>query len=173
MMNDIAIDESRLPGEAVDAYVNRMALEKAEAAENRAETENSVPLLAPILAADTVVALAGRVFGKPADRNQAREMLKALSGNTHSVYTAVYVCRRNGNRNALLSISKVSFRQLGSAEIDRYLDTGESLDKAGAYAIQGMAAVFISRLEGSFSGVMGLPLFETADLLRRFDIELP
>ncbi len=119
----------------------------------------------PVLAADTTVVLDGLVFGKPADRADALRMLGLLSGRTHEVLTAVALASSAGIAMRM-SMSAVRFRPLGEAEIEAYWDTGEPSDKAGAYAVQGRAAVFIESLSGSFSGVMGLPLFETSELLR-------
>jgi septum formation protein len=118
-----------------------------------------------LLAADTIVVLDGTIFGKPRDEPGAVGMLRALSGRCHEVMTAVAVCDGSDVRTAV-SVSRVTFRELGEAECRAYWDTGEPADKAGAYAVQGLGAVFIERLEGSYSGVMGLPLFETARLLQ-------
>lgn len=163
------VDETWQLGEAVDAYVQRLALAKAQAAARVTD----IDVNKPILAADTAVALDNTVLGKPQDRQQAYSMLESLSGKTHSVCTAIHICKPNASGFSCLSTSNVTFRKLKTAEINRYLDCRESFDKAGAYAIQGLAAIFIKRIEGSFSGVMGLPLYETAELLRRFNIDLP
>jgi septum formation protein len=120
----------------------------------------------PVLAADTEVVLSGAVFGKPNDAADAVDMLRRLSGATHEVSTGVAL-RWNGEIMLTVSSSRVTFRALDHDEIDRYVATGEPFDKAGAYAIQGRAAAFVSRLEGSYTGVMGLPLFETAEMLTR------
>jgi septum formation protein len=111
------------------------------------------------------------LFGKPRDSADAIEMLTRLSGRTHQVFTAVAGVQE-GERMIRESMSSVTFRRLSSAEISEYVGTGEPLDKAGAYAIQGLAAIFVERLEGSYSGVMGLPLFETWDLLRTFGYDV-
>ena len=163
------IDETVLPGERAHDYVQRMARTKAEAVW---EQDNSLP----VLAADTTVVLDGIVFGKPEDRADAARMLSLLSGRTHEVLTAVALASGAGedaldrpagqNIAVRVSVSSVRFRVLSEAEIERYWDTGEARDKAGAYAVQGLAAVFIESLTGSYSGVMGLPLFETSELLR-------
>lgn len=159
-----AVAEAPGPGEPPAAYVERMAREKAAAGWKRMLQRN-LPH-APVLAADTEVVLEGRIFGKPADRHEAAEMLRALSGRRHEVYTAVAL--RDGERlETALSRSEVQFKKLDEDEIARYLATGEADDKAGAYAIQGRAACFIVELRGSYSGVMGLPLYETARLLAR------
>jgi septum formation protein len=118
------------------------------------------------LAADTAVVLGGKVLGKPADRQDAEDMLRQLSGRTHEVLTAIALLTVNGLESRI-SRSEVTFRSLAAEEIRDYWETGEPADKAGAYAIQGRAAVFIADLRGSYSGVMGLPLFETAELLSK------
>ena len=124
----------------------------------------------PVLAADTTVVCDGRIIGKPADREDAVRILKSLAGRQHEVITAVALATPDRLEKAI-SISRVWFRALADDEIRRYVATGEPLDKAGAYAIQGRAAAFATRIEGSFSGIMGLPLAETADLLRKFGID--
>jgi septum formation protein len=152
------IDESVLPGEPPREYVQRMARSKALAVWRQDQS-------LPVLAADTTVVLDGVIFGKPEHRADAMRMLSILSGRTHQVLTAVTLA--NGSGVALrLSESQVAFRALAPEECAAYWETGEPQDKAGAYAIQGRAAVFIESLTGSYSGVMGLPLFETAELLR-------
>ncbi len=156
------VDENVLPGEAPDTYVERVARAKAEAGWKLLRLRN-LPL-APVLSADTTVALDGRIMGKPADRKEAAEMLAALSGQRHEVMTAVALTRDDEIESAL-SRSEVQFKKLTSEEIAQYVATGESDDKAGAYAIQGRAARFIVELRGSYSGVMGLPLYETSQLL--------
>ncbi len=161
------LSEDPLPGEAPDAYVERLARAKAELGWQRMLQRN-LPQ-APVLAADTTVALGGRIFAKPADRREAAEMLEALSGSTHEVLTGIAL--KHGERlEAALSRSEVRFKKLAAAEIRDYVATGEADDKAGAYAIQGRAARFIAELRGSYSGVMGLPLFETAELLERLAV---
>ncbi len=163
------VDETPLPGENPFIYVERMAKLKAQIGALRVRQRGLAPR--PLLAADTTVSLNGAILGKPTDAEDAKRMLRLLSGTTHEVLTAVAVT--DGNR--LLhdtSISRVRFRDLEPGEIDRYVATREPMGKAGAYAIQGLAAVFVERLEGSYSGVMGLPLFETAELLSRFGIQV-
>ncbi len=152
-----AVDERSLPGETPEALARRLALAKARAV---AAGEPG----ALVLGADTVVVLEGEVFGKPAGREEALAMLGRLSGRTHEVLTGVAVVGPRGEE-ALVQRSRVSFRALRPGEAARYWATGEPADKAGAYAVQGLGAVFIRRLEGSPSGVMGLPLHETAALL--------
>ena len=149
------IDEQPLPGETPADCVQRLALAKARTV---------APAGLPVLGADTAVVLDGQMLGKPADRAEGVAMLRRLSGRTHRVLTAVALVDGPGSRLAV-SASEVEFRVLAEAECQRYWDSGEPRDKAGGYAIQGLGAVFISALRGSYSGVMGLPLFETAALL--------
>jgi septum formation protein len=156
------IDEAVIEGEAPAAYVERMARAKAEAGWNRMLQRN-LPH-APILAADTTVALGGRILGKPSDRAEAAEMLALLSGERHEVLTGVALKHQDQVEFAL-SISEVLLKKLSPEEIAQYVASGEGDDKAGAYAIQGRAARFIVELRGSYSGVMGLPLYETSLLL--------
>jgi septum formation protein len=158
------VDETMLPNEPPDTYVERVARAKAVAGWRLLRLRN-LPL-APVLAADTTVALEGRILGKPADRKQAAEMLAALSGRRHEVLTAVAVAR-DERADATLSRSEVQFKTLSADEITQYVATGECEDKAGAYAIQGRAARFVMELRGSYSGVMGLPLYETSQLLEK------
>ena len=166
----VDVDETPLPGEAPQDYVLRVASTKAQVAADITAKRRLV--LRPVLAADTTVVLDGQILGKPADREDAARMLGLLSGRQHDVMTAVAVAGF-GNFKCALSASKVWFRDIDDAEIRRYILTGECADKAGAYAVQGRAAVFITRIEGSFSGIMGLPLAETATLLREFAVETP
>lgn len=159
-------DEPRQPNEAPIAYVARTALEKAHRAIAWARTTGD-PMLGKtrvLLTADTTVALGDDILGKPADAEQAAGMLAKLSGNTHIVHTAVVVMAANCVLEAL-STTEVRFSVLSEAEIQAYIATGEPFGKAGAYGIQGHAARFISQISGSYSGVMGLPLFETGRLL--------
>jgi septum formation protein len=153
----IDIDETPLPDETPERYVTRVASEKSAACLAILQ-----PAL-PILSADTSVVYDNRILGKPENLQQAIEMLSTLSGRTHQVFTAISLRGRQHWQS--LSVSEVSFRELNSEEIISYWHTGEPLGKAGAYAIQGIGSIFIERLKGSFSGVMGLPLFETANLL--------
>ena len=153
-----SVDESVRADETAIAYVARLAAQKAEAGWRLAHD-------APVLAADTTVTLEGKILGKPAGREEAAQMLEQLSGRTHQVLTAVAL-RAAAGLAARLSHNWVTFRRIETAEARAYWDTGEPRDKAGAYAIQGAAAVFVTDLRGSYSGVMGLPLFETAELLR-------
>jgi septum formation protein len=152
------IDETAHAGEAPRDYVLRMARQKALKVREQGE-------VLPVLAADTTVVLDDVIYGKPRDREDGLAMLGRLSGRSHGVLTAVAVADARGV-DLRLSVSTVRFRDLSSQECVAYWETGEPCDKAGGYAIQGAAAVFIESLSGSYSGVMGLPLFETAELLR-------
>ncbi|MFT3907367.1 MAG: Maf family protein [Steroidobacteraceae bacterium] len=159
------IDEARLAGEAPGDYVQRLARQKAEHVWRQQAPQGALP----VLGADTSVVVDADIFGKPADRAAALAMLGRLSGREHAVYSAVALVHAGG-MHTLTSISRVRFATLGAQECAAYWDSGEPRDKAGAYAIQGRGAVFIESLSGSFSGVMGLPLFETAQLLRQAGI---
>ncbi len=160
------VDETWLPGEAPAAYVARVALEKARAIGGQLGDDGM-----PVLGADTAVVVDDRVLGKPVNAAHGREMLGMLSGRRHRVLSAVALVR-GGREEACVSESSVWFRSLSASEIDAYWRSGEPCDKAGGYAIQGIGAIFVERLEGSYSGVMGLPLFETARLLRAFGIQV-
>ena len=155
-----AVDEAVLAGESPPAYVARLAAAKADAGWQNCRDAQP----APVLAADTAVILDGKILGKPADRRDAEDMLEQLSGRTHEVLTAIAL-RTAAGHSSRISRSEVTFRAIAAGEVRAYWETGEPCDKAGAYAIQGRAAVFVADLRGSFSGVMGLPLFETAELL--------
>jgi septum formation protein len=155
----VDLDEAPLSYETPDAYVLRVAMDKARA--GRALTDGRSEL--PVLAADTAVVVEGRILGKPRDRADGAAMMRLLAGRMHSVLTGVALVSELEQQ--ALSTSEVSFRPIGPGEIEAYWDTGEPQDKAGGYAIQGVGAVFVSELRGSYSGVMGLPLFETAHLL--------
>ena len=156
----VDFDEARLEGESPRAYVQRLAGDKALHAREVAGD----PAARPLLAADTVVVLDEEIFGKPASEKDCERMLGALSGRTHEVMTAVAL-QCAGSVRLELSVSRVTFRPIGLGERRAYWRTGEPVDKAGGYAIQGLGAVFVERIEGSYSGVMGLPLFETTRLL--------
>jgi septum formation protein len=160
------LDETPMAAEAPAGYVSRLALAKADAGWQRSRDLCDARDMydAPVLAADTAVVLDGRILGKPQDKTDAATMLLELSGRTHQVLTAVAVRSVAGNE-VKISESWVAFRPVDAAEAAAYWNTGEPRDKAGGYAIQGYAAVFIADLKGSYSGVMGLPLFETAALL--------
>lgn len=164
-VSPVEIDETPRPREGPTDYARRLATEKAAV---------GVAMHAPdrlVLAADTVVALGDEIFGKPADHADAARMLRRLSGRSHDVHTAVAACRA-GESLLRLSSSEVTFRTLPGHEIEAYVATGEPLDKAGAYGIQGLAAVFVTRLCGSYSGVVGLPLSETAELLASLGLDV-
>jgi septum formation protein len=162
--------EAEIPGELPQAYVQRVTLAKLRAARLRLQRRGLPP--APVLCADTTVALGRRILGKPADAEHAAAMLAALSGRTHRVLTAVAV--GSGRRTWQgTQISRVRMAALDSGTIARYVQGGEPLGKAGAYAIQGALAGCIEHIEGSHSGIMGLPLFETAVLLRQAGVALP
>ena len=164
------IDETPVTDELPDQYVLRVARQKAEVGAQRVQ-ERRLPTLA-VLSADTSVVLDGEVIGKPADAQAAATTLRRLSGKTHRVYSAIALSQW-GQVNTALSVTEVGFRDLSDEEIRRYVATGEPMDKAGAYAIQGRAAAFIASIAGSYSGVMGLPLFETVGLLKKINFPLP
>jgi septum formation protein len=163
----VAVDETPLEGEAPELFAVRAALAKARAGLKRLGGEAA----GPVLGADTVVVVDEHILGKPRDRRDALDMLDRLSGRVHLVLTGVALAAPGGEASRL-SVSHVTFRRITPAEASAYWDTGEPCDKAGAYAIQGLGAVFAERLEGSYSGVMGLPLFETAELLAGAGIEI-
>jgi septum formation protein len=155
--------ETAKPNEAPAAYVQRVTALKLEAAMARLK-RRGLPA-APVLCADTTVALGRRILGKPADAAEARRMLADLSGRSHRVLTAVAV-GKGRRRWSALSVSTVHFQPLTAAQIRRYVEGGEPMGKAGAYAIQGHAGLWVSRIQGSHTGIIGLPAFETAQLLR-------
>ncbi|MBL1293510.1 MAG: septum formation inhibitor Maf [Thiotrichales bacterium] len=166
------MDEVQLPGESAQDYVCRLATEKARAAHQRTDDK-----CCPVLGADTIVVLEGTMLGKPKDNEQAGQMLARLSNNWHEVLTAVTVIGEGvGSTETrleqLCSLTRVHMRELSNDEIIAYGRHEVVLDKAGAYAVQGIAAGFIDRIEGSYSGVMGLPLYETSELLKRFGINV-
>ena len=154
------IDESVRPGEDAGDYVCRMAREKA------LEVQRRDGVTVSVLGADTAVVVNGRILGKPVDREDAFRMLEGLSGRTHEVWSAVALVSPGGGLRERLNITRVTFSELDRAWIGRYCDSGEPMDKAGAYGVQGIAAQKISHMEGSYSGVMGLPLHETAEILQ-------
>lgn len=161
----VDVPEVRDPAESPEEYVLRVALAKARAGYALLDDGDA----RPVLGADTEVVLDGEVLGKPPGRDEAIAMLQRLAGRDHLVLSAVAVVD-GAREQSRLSVSHVRFRPIGDDEALAYWHTGEPADKAGGYAIQGLAAMFIERLEGSYSGVMGLPLFETAELLRKFEI---
>ncbi len=162
----VAVDESALPGEPVADMVLRLATSKARSAFESGEHA------VPVLGADTVVTLDDRVFGKPASKEDALHMLASLSGRTHRVLTGVAVVAQ-GELWTGLSQTEVQFREIDPDEAEAYWQSGEPAGKAGAYAVQGLGGIFVKAVNGSYTGVVGLPVFETADLLRRAGIELP
>jgi len=166
----VAIDESVAAAEPPDKYVARLAASKAETLWQRLPLQQRLP----VLGSDTTVVVDNAILGKPADENDCLRMLQLLSGRTHQVHTAVALRSEAGN-DVRLSISDVTFRELTTAEMRAYWRSGEPADKAGGYAVQGLAAIFISRIAGSYSAIMGLPLFETAQLLasRKIISEVP
>jgi septum formation protein len=157
----VDIDETIRAAESPAEYVYRLARTKAETLWERLSPADQLP----VLGADTTVALGADILGKPADRAAELAMLRRLSGQTHQVYTAVAIRSATGTQMRL-SVSDVTFRTLTDLEILAYWDTGEPADKAGGYAVQGRAAIFIERISGSYSGIVGLPVFETAELLQ-------
>jgi len=163
----IDVDETPLAGEEPAAYALRIARSKA-ATGVRVVAQRGLRLK-PVLAADTAVVLGEHILGKPDDAAHAERMLAALSGREHQVISAVAVAFRD-QLESRVSTSSVWFRELTGPEIRRYVTTGEPMDKAGAYAIQGKAALFATRMDGSYSGIMGLPLAETAELLQKFGV---
>jgi len=165
----VDVDETPKKGESPTDYVCRIARAKAEAGWKRL-VQRGLPLK-PLLVADTVVAFKGRIFGKPENPAHAEEILTALSGQTHQVLNSVAVAAQD-NLQECLSTTVVRFRDISQSEIRSYLTSGESYNTAGAYTIQGKAAVFIMEIAGSYSGVLGLPLFETAQLLEKFNIKI-
>ena len=164
---DAPVHEQAQPGEHPEQYVKRVAREKAGAGLLQLGGHSQ----AIVLGADTDVVIDGQVLGKPADAAQAAALLRQLSGRTHQVHTAVWLLSAGREQSALVS-TEVRFSALSEAEIAAYIATGEPFGKAGAYAVQGRAAAFIAGITGSYSGVMGLPLHETAVLLRNFGVPL-
>ncbi|MGB7183560.1 MAG: Maf family protein [Burkholderiaceae bacterium] len=156
--------ETVRPHEAPDQYVARVTQAKLSLAIKKVASQ-SLPSRT-ILAADTTVALGGKILGKPADAEQCREMIDQLSGRSHRVLTAVAVARGQKIRHKV-QVSRITFARIKADEIDAYAQSGDGLDKAGGYGIQGYAACFIRRIEGSYSGIMGLPIYETRQLLGR------
>ncbi len=162
--------EAELSGETPDDYVQRVCALKAQAAVRRRTTRN-LPAL-PILTSDTTVCLGGEILGKPTDAADAHRMLRGMSGRQHRVLTAVTVVKADGTPMHALSVSDVRFAVVTDNDIARYIASGEPFGKAGAYGIQGRAAAFVAHISGSYSGIMGLPLFETAALLAQAGITL-
>jgi septum formation protein len=156
----VDVDERALAGEPPDRYVRRLAVLKAETLWQQLEAAQR----RPVLGADTAVVLDAEILGKPRDEQDCLRMLSLLSARTHQVFTAVAL-RGSAGSEARVNVSEVTFRKLAADEIRRYWHSGEPADKAGGYAVQGRAALFIERIAGSYSGIMGLPLFETGELL--------
>jgi len=163
-VHPVALDETPLSNETPLAYVQRLAAEKSAACMAQLATD------IPVLAADTAVILGDVIMGKPKNEADGLAMLTQLSGKTHQVYSAISL--RGREHSQAVSITDVTFRRLTKQEILDYWHSGEPLDKAGSYAIQGMGSIFVESIKGSFSGVVGLPLFETAELLSKQGIEL-
>lgn len=163
------IDETPLPGEAPQAYTERLAKAKAEAGWAKVSEFGLPPR--PLLAADTTVVLNGEIIGKPDSAEHARTILKQLSGKEHQVVTSIAV-KQGDDCRVVSTVSNVCFRPLLDEEIDHYIISGEPMDKAGAYGIQGVAATFVREIKGSYTGIVGLPLAETVELLREFGIEV-
>jgi len=161
---DIDVSEERLLQENAQDYVSRIALEKARAASRLPDLDKSIP----ILGSDTIVLLDNKILGKPKDFNEAINMLSYLSGRTHRVLTAISVI--HDEAWSCISETQVTFRDLSENEIEAYCFSDEPWDKAGAYAIQGLASIFIKEIKGSYSGVMGLPVYETAQCLQKAGI---
>ncbi len=162
IVQSVDVDESQKSDELVMDYVQRLAMEKAQCGYETIENEKKLP----VLGADTIVEVNGMILGKPENRQQAKNMLQKLSDQKHTVHTSVAIVTED-KKIIATSSSQVYFKLLEEQEIDFYLATGEADDKAGSYAIQGIAAQIIKNINGSFSGVMGLPLFETSQLLKQ------
>ena len=163
------VDETVMPGEPPRDYVQRVARDKALHAVSYVRNRGLADR--PLLSADTTVAIGQRILGKPLDVVEAREILRALSGKEHEVLTAVVVIDGDTIRQAL-SVSRVRFMLLTDETIERYIASGEPFDKAGAYGIQGHAGIFVAEMQGSFTGIMGLPVHETAGLLEAVGFEI-
>ena len=159
------VDETPGPDEDPERYVQRLAQEKAQTILRSEQCPSDVA----VLGADTIVVCEGQLLGKPADADQAAVMLNQLSARTHRVLTAVCVCNKQ-SLQLRLSATDVSFRALSAQDIDHYIRSGEPFGKAGAYAVQGLGAIFVAGISGSYSGVVGLPLFETAQLLQDYGV---
>jgi septum formation protein len=165
LVQSVDIDESQKTGEPVLDYVQRLAMEKAQRGFETIKNEHKLP----VLGSDTIVEVNGIILGKPKNRQHAKNMLQQLSAQKHTVHTSVAIVTED-KKIIDTSSSQVYFKDLEEQEIDCYLATGEADDKAGAYAIQGIAAQFVKNINGSFSGIMGLPLYETAQMLKQCGI---
>ncbi len=166
MMAPVDIDESHLIGELPQDYVSRLAIEKAQSRQKKDRTGF------PVLGADTIVVLNDQLLGKPKNKKEAARTLNQLAGQKHFVYSAVAIVWHN-QFDYLTSISEVTFADISEDEIQSYVNSGEPMDKAGCYGIQGTAAQWIKHLSGSYSGVMGLPLYETAQICKKLAIIMP
>lgn len=166
------VDETPHKNEKAADYVLRMADEKNTAAVDLWNQQHILMPEFPILTADTTVAFENHILGKPESITQAEKMLQQLSGNIHQVFTAVSVYWQR-ERKSIVQQSDVYFKKLSMPEIEDYIASGEPMDKAGAYGIQGLGGVFVTHLQGSFTGVMGLPVFETMMLLKKFGLSVP
>lgn len=164
IVHPVELDEAPLPDEKPLAYVQRLAAEKSALC--KATDDSGLP----VLAADTAVILADWIMGKPKNQDEGLTMLSRLSGRTHYVYSAISL--RGKQHWEAVSITEVTFRDLSKYEMEAYWRTGEPMDKAGSYSIQGLGGLFVRSIKGSFSGVVGLPLFETAELLAKQGIDL-
>ena len=166
----VEVSERQKPGETPEQFVCRMAMEKAQTG----WAELQPPAVRPVLGADTVVVIDGEALGKPVDQQHGMAMLQRLSGRAHDVLTAVAICVSDGDSGLRqrLSRTRVRMRNISETESRVYWETGEPLDKAGGYAIQGRAAMFVAEIQGSYTGVVGLPLFETAELLAGCGVSL-
>ncbi len=162
LVQAVDIDESRQPGEPAAVFVERLAMEKAQRGFDTIKNEKVLP----VLGSDTIVEIDDVVLGKPENRQHAKEMLMQLSGMVHEVHTSVAIVTHD-KKLIDTSSTHVQFKTLEATEIDSYIYSGEADDKAGAYAIQGIAAQFVQNINGSYSGVMGLPLYETVELLKQ------
>jgi septum formation protein len=158
------VDEAVKPEEFAADYVQRLALEKAQSVLLMGETEW------PVLGADTTVTVDGQILGKPEDKEDALRMWRMLSGREHVVYSSVALCTAD-DKAVMVSASRVLFRQISATECESYWRSEEPIGKAGAYAIQGLGGLFVEKIEGSYSGIVGLPLFETDVLLKRFGVK--
>lgn len=163
----VDVDEIPLQGEDPASFVIRLAEAKAQAGWNMTAGSDGLP----VLGADTAVVTGGQILGKPRDRDDALSMLSALSGKKHEVYTGVAL-KQGSQQQSTLNCTRVWFREISHSECESYWLTGEPVDKAGAYGIQGVAAIFIEKIEGSFSSVMGLPVYESARLLAAFGVDV-
>lgn len=161
---EVDVDEQIITDELADQYVARLAIAKAEAGSERIKNSS-----VPVIGSDTCIWHEGRIIGKPSSKSHALKILQELSGTNHEVYTGVAISNGESTKS-IVQCSRVTLASISETEMEAYWTTGEPQDKAGAYAIQGLGAIFISQLEGSYSGIMGLPLYETAQLLKQFDI---